>query len=1073
MPHTVEVKVPPCYSTKLLVDKNIVRQMLLPGYAKLDAASNPPVLVYQDGTVVPLLAKRTELPERERALLVGAAGLRDPIAALSEPENLRWVGDLAIYPADEVRESWLNKLSFTLGDPTAGRPGLRLPQLGALHAVLSFWTTGSTEPATVVMPTGTGKTETMVALLVAERPQRLLVVVPSDVLRTQIASKFESFGVLQQYGVVAPSALRPVVGRIAHAFSCVDAAREFAERCNVIVTTPTALFASEPHVRKVLLEMCSHLFVDEAHHVEAKTWSRIRDAFEGKPIVQFTATPYREDGKRLAGRIIYTFPLRQAQQQKYFSRINYISVTDFGNLDRAIASRAIAKLREDCAAGLDHLLMARAMRIGRAREIYEIYKELAPEFSPVLLHSSMPVKERRAALDSIACRASRVIVCVDMLGEGFDLPSLKIAAIHDPHKSLGITLQFIGRFARVAEGNIGEATVVTGRPEGEYDERLHQLYREDPDWNEIIQNLSDSAIGQEREIGEFESAFAVKPESVSIRNIFPKMSCVVFRTQCSDWRPQAVYELFSDDALQTLVTRPIAINEQYHVAWFVVQTRSPVPWGDLETIADIQYDLYILYWDQSRNLLYINSSNTGSVHEELAKAVCGPDSKLISGETVYRVMAHVKRLVPTNVGLLDVRNRSRRFSMHVGADVLEAFPTAEARTKTKTNIFAYGYENGMRVSIGGSLKGRVWSYRVAPTIKHWVDWCDSVGAKLTDANISVDEVMRGFIRPISLDERPSLIPLALEWPWELLGHVTEEIRVDRAGSDWPLIDTDLVVSQFSKEGPISFKVCTPDWQSEYRVEIRSGSMYFQAAGPEVEVVTRRSRVPLSEFLDEHGLIILFEKDAVVTPPAVLLKPDQDLPPFELDKLVVLDWTGVDIRKESQGPSREADSIQARMIEYVLSQADWDIVIDDDGSGEVADIVAMRIEGQQLVVELVHCKYSSEDTPGSRVADLYEVCGQAQKATKWRHNVEALFRTLIRREKRRQANARTGFILGDGTTLYRLRDQARFLRPVFGMTIAQPGVSKRAVSPEQLQLLASTEVYLQEVAQASLRVVCSE
>ena len=40
------------------------------------------------------------------------------------------------------------------------------------------------------------------------------------------------------------------------------------------------------------------------------------------------------------------------------------------------------------------------------------------------------------------------MVCVDMLGEGFDLPALKVAAIHDPHKSLGVTLQFVGRFAR-------------------------------------------------------------------------------------------------------------------------------------------------------------------------------------------------------------------------------------------------------------------------------------------------------------------------------------------------------------------------------------------------------------------------------------------------------------------------------------------------------------------------------------------------------------------------------------------------------------------------------------------------
>jgi len=56
-------------------------------------------------------------------------------------------------------------------------------------------------------------------------------------------------------------------------------------------------------------------------------------------------------------------------------------------------------------------------------------------------------------------------------------------------------------------------------------------------------------------------------------------------------------------------------------------------------VADISYDLYILYWNESRQLLYINSSNNDSVHKVLAKAVCGCSAELISGEDVFRVMA--------------------------------------------------------------------------------------------------------------------------------------------------------------------------------------------------------------------------------------------------------------------------------------------------------------------------------------------------------------------------------------------------------------------------------------------------
>jgi hypothetical protein len=51
------------------------------------------------------------------------------------------------------------------------------------------------------------------------------------------------------------------------------------------------------------------------------------------------------------------------------------------------------------------------------------------------------------------------VICVDMLGEGFDLPELKIAAFHDIRKSLAVTLQLAGRFTRFRP-DLGEATFI-------------------------------------------------------------------------------------------------------------------------------------------------------------------------------------------------------------------------------------------------------------------------------------------------------------------------------------------------------------------------------------------------------------------------------------------------------------------------------------------------------------------------------------------------------------------------------------------------------------------------------------
>jgi len=46
----------------------------------------------------------------------------------------------------------------------------------------------------------------------------------------------------------------------------------------------------------------------------------------------------------------------------------------------------------------------------------------------VLLHSR--TLSKRALLSSLGSGAHRIIVCVNMFGEGFDLPSVKVAALN-------------------------------------------------------------------------------------------------------------------------------------------------------------------------------------------------------------------------------------------------------------------------------------------------------------------------------------------------------------------------------------------------------------------------------------------------------------------------------------------------------------------------------------------------------------------------------------------------------------------------------------------------------------------
>ena len=131
-----------------------------------------------------------------------------------------------------------------------------------------------------------------------------------------------------------------------------------------------------------------------------------------------------------------------------------------GDEDHSLALAAVEQLQADRVAGKDHVLMARVKNIPRATEVLEVYQDVAGEFNPIRIDSKMSKTAQGEALASLRSRDSRVIVCVDMLGEGFDLPALKIAAVHDHHRALRSRSQFVGRFARVGGEELGEASVL-------------------------------------------------------------------------------------------------------------------------------------------------------------------------------------------------------------------------------------------------------------------------------------------------------------------------------------------------------------------------------------------------------------------------------------------------------------------------------------------------------------------------------------------------------------------------------------------------------------------------------------
>jgi superfamily II DNA or RNA helicase len=1035
-----------------------------------------------------IIPKRRELPDGHPRVLQAPVDNAGAVVDLSEgvwlkhPLLRRPAGVDHGQDIQDVLESWINAFSYIQEMPDQGIVGLRNPQIGAVHAVHAHWSV-SDAPATIVMPTGTGKTDTMLSVLVSAGCSKLLVVVPTDALRTQLADKFLSLGILKTPGctVLRAGAKHPIVCTLHHVPMTVEDVDGIFEHSQVIVTTSSIAGQCEQMIQARMARHCSHLFIDEAHHVEAPTWRAFKQAFGERRILQFTATPFREDGKKLDGDIIFKYPLKKAQEEGYFKPIRFQSVVEFGRKrsDKAIAQKAIAQLRADADKG--HILMARVESVARAKEVFELYRGYE-EFKPVQLHTGIKsTRKREAVRRQIINGESRIVVCVDMLGEGFDLPELKIAAFHDIRKTLAVTLQLAGRFTR-ARPDLGDATFIANTGDIDVQHELRKLYSRDPDWNVLLPELNDTMVGEQVSLQEFLSGFTEFAEEIPLRTVRPASSAVVYRTTCDMWMPEQFGA--GIPGLNTCEQVHHAINHAENTLVVVTARRVALDWTDVDSLFSWLWELYVVVWSRDQNLLFINTSTNAGEYKALAEALAGETATLIRGQDVFRTFAGVNRLTLQNVGLSEQLGRNVRYTGRMGADVESGLSELQKRRALKSVLSGSGYEGGKAVTVGASRKGRIWS-RSREHVDKLVAWCKKVGAKLLDESINPDDVLKGTLVAEPVVERPAKMPISVDWPEEMYTTPEAQWTIVLGEQEYSLGEVSLEMVEPNLDGPLRFAIASENERAELELELSDveypdyGFLIRGNTHARVRRGTRAEAQSAADFFYNDPPVIWFgDGSCLEGNQYVPLK--SALPPFDSAMIQAWDWAGVDITKESQGEQKEPDTIQARVIRELRAR-EYHMIVDDDAKGEAADIVTIRVVGDiatptGIDVEFYHCKYSQEATPGQRIKDLYEVCGQAQKSIHWMASPEKrtdLFRHLLRREALRQeGGGASRYEVGDGDLLQTIRDISHLCPVSLKIFIVQPGVSKANATLDQLQLMSVTENYLMETYHLSFGVIAS-
>lgn len=978
----------------------------------------------------------------------------------------------------KLRSSWAHQFSFR-EEGEEGEPGLRLPQIGALHAIAAHFAIKDTfEPATVVLPTGTGKTETMLAAQVYLRPEHTLVLVSGVPLRNQIEEKFLSLGYLPTALTIPLELAGPRVAVISGGIRSIAEAEELLQQANVFVALPNSLDASDSEAVAVLAQGCSHLFVDEAHHITAKTWRSVRDRFHEKSVIQFTATPFRRDEKRVDGKIIFNYKLGDAQRAGFYKKIQLRTVEEYGDQearDLAVATAAVGVLREDLNAGKDHILLARTETQARADELATLYQQLAADLHPVTVYSDRPDNQNRAALEALRQRSStgsRIIICVDMLGEGFDFPQLKVAALHDTHKSLAITLQFVGRFTRKGPSDVGDATVVTNIADPQAEKKLANLYAEGADWDQLIRRLSEERIADELRLQDTIERLKRSGDlatQLSLWNLRPAISSQFYRTKCEDWTPLQYATVLPRDA-ETWYS----LDEESRLLIAVVAHAEEVQWGDYQNITNHLYDLVIAHWDADRNVLSLYASNYDRMRtEQMAKAISGDDAELFAGDAIFNILNGVELPLVKSLGSRRVGAIS--FTTYFGTNVTEGMSHIDKSEAELNNIACVGYEDGERVLWGGAKrKGKVWQQRKSGSVADWVDWVRSTWLKVTSDDDDVTNIIRGFLIPQKMSQPHSSHAISAEWGEQAQLNQAEKQTVHFGGVEKLLFEVDVDIELVEDDNTVCIGFESDGLKSVYRLAISpdlpGGYAYQHQSGPDLSF-QKAAKPPerMEQYLQRDPVIIRYA-DGTHSYNCYHIPTNLEAGLYPKDDLEVWDFSDIPLNKESMGRDVDIETIQYRAFEHVRD--DYDLILNDDGPGEAGDLVCLKdVDESTIKLTLVHCKNAKKARISGDIDNFYVVCGQAQKCISTKHKgIARLVRVLKRRERLWAAAGSTRFLKGGQRELAYFGEKARKSKLEFEVIVVQPGATAETITDDILRLIATTELFLKKTTQAAFRVV---
>jgi superfamily II DNA or RNA helicase len=950
--------------------------------------------------------------------------------------------------------------------------GLRRCQIGAYWAVKSHFTAYD-EPALVSLPTGAGKTALMMLLAFGLNAKRVLVVSPSDVLRTQTFEKFSHLSGLVKAGVLEEEYEKPTVHRLTSRVTSPDVWDELL-RADVVIALPNNI--SSEYNRDDLDDIVPPpddffdlVFFDEAHYSRAPSWQALLDEFENSKCVLLTATPFRRDRRSLPGKLVYFYPLRKAMDVGIYNPVRFepvIPATDAVRDERltAKAVEVLTGLREQYPVKM----LIRTDRIDKATQLETLYNEKGIPVEAV--HSRRTSLQNKNSIGRLNADELHGIVAVGQLGEGLDIPDLKVVVFHEPPKSFPFTIQLVGRITRRIEAEELDACVIADpnqlRQRG-VATAVRKLYLEDDAWCDLIPEMVEEYAGDLIRGNTYN--FSEAPLGADPEDLAPYLSTRLYRVG----EDQISFDANLDLGVDCQVYR-LAELENAKFLGVITRTDYVPPWARRTSLATANLDLHLYYYHpRSRTLFECSTSDT--IASQIRERVIADPYERLGGEELVRVMHSEQDMNYLVAGLANALGPSGAlpsYKMFLGREVQGAVDPTDSRVFTRGHVVARmtgGETRGI-----SDAQGRVWSMKRV-TIHEFIDWCEGLGNALVENQDVVSVQGLEFLgtpkrvqhfpdTPLLVAMNPATVSLYIELQdpeWD-----------SPSGVDEPSFSIGELVGENNEVITLSFDYSSDAEPIALEYAIDRNQWYGQAVDEKTVLVEdgqNTDRYSIADFFDKYPPYFYLPDGSIVIA-GQMQSPQSQIRSFPDESLVKqLDWRScdvtveyiVDTEKTKRFPAEGKSTVHQWLETKLVNNMSNDVIIyKDHTSGEAADYIT--IEPNKQSVRLYHCKAAPKVSSGDRKGEpdigakldhVKNALDQVLRSVVWIKSRRLVDHIAERFERENQ----THFVVGE-ESFEGLRSNFRPAEWRYQVYLVNPGLDQRLIAETENVNLVLTSCY---------------